>query len=142
MSDAISTSNKKGITLIEVLVAFVILAMAVTVLLRIFSSGTSNIIVSQQYVDAVQVAEMQLASVGLESELTPVTEYGVFGGKYNWQMTVEPYAFYEDEEQEQYPVSAFRILVEVSWVERAHTRRIMLSSIKLKKNKTTTLRSG
>jgi general secretion pathway protein I len=142
MSDTLSASNNKGITLIEVLVAFVILAMSVTVLLRIFSSGTTNIIISQQYVDAVQVAEMQLASVGMERELAPATEYGLLAGKYNWQLTIEPYTFYEDDEQEQYPVSAFRILVEVSWVERAHTRRITLSSIKLKKNKTTSFRSG
>ena len=142
MSDSVSNSKVKGITLIEVLVAFVILAMSVSVLLRIFSSGTTNIVISQQYVDAVQVAEMQLASVGVEKELTPTTESGVVGGKYNWQMTIEPYAFYEDEEQEMYPVSAFRILVEVGWVERAQTRQIKLSSIKLKKNKTTTFRSG
>jgi general secretion pathway protein I len=142
MSDRLGTSRDKGITLIEVLVAFVILAMSVTVLLRIFSSGTSNVIISQQYVDAVHVAEMQLAAVGLERELTPATEYGVIDGKYNWQVTIEPIAFYEEQEQETYPVSAFSILVEVNWVERANTRRIMLSSIKLKKNKTTTFRPG
>ena len=141
MSSIYRNSKDKGITLIEVLVAFVILAMSVTVLLRIFSSGTTNIIISQQYVDAVQVAEMQLASVGMERELSPATEYGVFGGKYNWQITIEPISFYE-EEQESYPVSAYRVIVEVSWVERAQTRQIALAGIKLKKNQTTALRSG
>jgi general secretion pathway protein I len=132
----------KGISLIEVLVAFVILAMAVTVLLRIFSSGTTNIIISQQYVDAMRIAEMQIYYAGTESELMPATEYGVVDSKYNWQMTIEPYPFYEGEEQEMYPVTAFRVSVEVNWVERAHTRQVALSSIKLKKNKTTTARSG
>ena len=141
MSSLCRITKHKGITLIEVLVAFVILAMAVTVLLRIFSSGARNIIISQQYVDAVQVAEMQLESVGIERELAPATEYGVFGGKYNWQVTIEPFAFYE-EEQESYPVSAFRILVEVSWIEQARTRQITLTGIKLKKNNTTLLRSS
>lgn len=141
MSNISHLSRSEGITLIEVLVAFVILAMAVTVLLRIFSSGATNIILSQQYVDAIQVAETQLASVGMEREMAPATEYGVFGGKYNWQVTIEPFTFSE-EEQELYPVSVFRIVVEVSWIENARPRQIQLSSIKLKKNKSTTFRSG
>lgn len=138
MNEVIGIRNDKGISLVEVLVAFVILAMAVSVLLRIFSSGTVNIVISQQYVDAVQIAESQLASIGVDKELTPATETGSSGDRYNWQTTIEPYNFYEDKEQEIYPVSAFRIMVEVSWLERGQTRRIELSSIKLKQNTITT----
>jgi general secretion pathway protein I len=138
VNEVIGIRNDKGISLVEVLVAFVILAMAVSVLLRIFSSGTVNIVISQQYVDAVQIAESQLASIGVDKELIPATETGSSGDRYNWQTTIEPYNFYEDKEQEIYPVSAFRIMVEVSWLERGHTRRIELSSIKLKQNTITT----
>lgn len=134
MIKGIGIRKVTGISLVEVLVAFVILAMSVTVLLRIFSSGTKNIVISQQYVDAVQIAESQLAIIGVENELLPGTDAGVSGVRYNWQTIVEPYSFYEEEEKEIYPVSAFRIMVEVSWLERGLTRRIELSSIKLKKN--------
>jgi hypothetical protein len=79
--------------------------------------------------------------VGTERELVPASEYGVFGGKYNWQVTIEPFTFSMNE-PEQYPVTAYRVGVEVNWVELGHTRQIELSSIKLKKNDATSLRSG
>ena len=130
-----------GVSLIEVLVAFVILAMSITVLLRIFSSGTSNLIISQQYVDAVRVAESQLASVGVEKELLPFVEEGVTADRYAWRTTVEPYSFYQENEEEIYPVTAFRVVVEVSWFQNGHSRQIELSGFKLKNNKIT-MRSG
>jgi general secretion pathway protein I len=123
-----------GVTLIEVLVAFVILSLSVTVLFRIFSTGTTNIIISQQYVDAIQVAESRITSLGSESELLPGIESGTSGDRYTWQTTIEPISFYEESDEEIYPVSAYRVTVQVGWVQRGQPREIQINTIKLQNN--------
>ena len=61
--------HSRGYTLVEVLVAFVILAMALSVLLRIFSGGVRNVGVSSDYAKAVLIAESRLATAGIEQRL-------------------------------------------------------------------------
>ena len=131
-----------GISLLEVLVAFVILALSVTVLFRIFTSGATNVVVSQQYVDAMQLAESKLSMTGVTTDLTPVIDSGETDNGYTWTLAVEPFSFYEEAEQEQYPVTAYKVTVQVNWVELGHQRQVQLDSIKLQQNKTTSGRPG
>ena len=49
--------HQQGFSLIEILVAFMILAMSLTVIFRIFSSGTRNVALSEDYAQAVLVTE-------------------------------------------------------------------------------------
>lgn len=123
-----------GITLIEVMVAFVILALSVTVLLRIFSSGLTNTILSQQYVDAVVFAESQMAQIGTINEIIPGVETGTIGEKFTWTTSVDPYFPWLENDEETLPVSAFVVDVEISWLEKGKERNVNLSSIKLQHN--------
>jgi len=59
----------KGFSLLEILVAFVIMAVALTIVLRIFGSGVNNAVISEDYTIAVQIAESLLASAGVETPL-------------------------------------------------------------------------
>ena len=61
--------RSRGYTLVEVLVAFVIMAMALTVLLRIFSGGVRNVALSSDYAKAVLIAESRLATAGIDDTL-------------------------------------------------------------------------
>jgi general secretion pathway protein I len=125
-----------GVSLVEVLVAFVILALSITVLLRIFSTGLTNTVLSQQYVEAVLVAETQLSQVGLTNELIPEIEIltGTSSDIYHWQTRIEPYTPWEDQDPETIPVSAYLVNVEVWWQERGTQRSINLSRLKLTHN--------
>jgi general secretion pathway protein I len=127
-------SANKGITLIEVMVAFVILALSVTVLLRIFSSGLSNTLLSQQYVDAVTLAESQLAQIDTVNELVP-TVYSGSIDRFVWQTSIRPYLPWTQTVDEVAQLSAFVVDVEVSWRERGKQRQVHLSSIKLQNNR-------
>ena len=76
--------RSRGYTLIEVLVAFVILAMALTVLLRIFSGGVRNVAVSSDYAKAVLIAESRLATAGIDDTLAPGETDGIENGRFRW----------------------------------------------------------
>ena len=130
-------SSSRGITLIEVMVAFVILALSVTVLLRIFSSGLTNTILSQQYVDAVTYAESQLSQIGTVSDILPGVETGHFNEKYRWKTNISPYFPWLENDEEISPISAFVVDIEVSWMEKGQQRNVSLSSIKLQQNSVT-----
>ena len=62
--------RQSGYTLIEVLVAFMILALALTVLMRIFSGGLRNVSVSSDYAVATLIAESRLAATAVELDET------------------------------------------------------------------------
>ena len=47
------------------------MAMALTVLLRIFSGGVRNVAVSADYAKAVLIAESRLATAGIDDTLAP-----------------------------------------------------------------------
>jgi len=57
----------QGYSLIEVLVAFTILALTLTVLFRIFSGGLRNVDAAADYAMAVLVAEGKLGTWRLHS---------------------------------------------------------------------------
>lgn len=134
MKVCIRLNKSRGISLVEVLVAFVILALSITVLLRIFSTGLTNAILSQQYVEAVLVAETQLSQAGLTEELPPSVLSGT-SGMFYWQTKVEPYSPWSDTDQTTMPVYAYLVNVEVSWRERGKDRHISLSGLKLMQNR-------
>jgi len=120
----------KGYSLVEVLVAMMILALALTVLMRIFSGGLRNIAVSADYSHAVLLAETQLAVAGSSEALVPGETHGN-DDKYRWTRTVDEYVAKEFTEAGELPVAAFRVTVAVEWPHVGRTRQLNLSTIKL-----------
>jgi general secretion pathway protein I len=120
-----------GYTLIEVLVAFMILALALTVLLRVFSGGLRNVSASADYARAVLVAEAQLASAGVTSKLEPGETSGAAAGKYRWTQSVTGYSAQPAAGARNLPVSAYQVTVTVEWPHANRMRRIDLTSIRL-----------
>ena len=87
----------QGFTLIEVLVAFMILALSLSVLFRIFSGGLNNVAVAGDYAQAVLVAESQLAVVSRSEPLVAGQTYGESGERFRWRRIIEDYMPWEDE---------------------------------------------
>jgi general secretion pathway protein I len=121
----------KGYTLIEVLIAMMILALALTVLMRIFSGGLRNIAVLADYGHAVLLAEAHLAAVGSSEALAPGETYSNDDDKFRWTRTVEAYVPNEFTEKQKIPVIAYQVTVVVEWPNSGRTRRLKLSTIKL-----------
>lgn len=124
----------RGFTLIEVLVAFAILALALGVLLQVFSGGLKNARVSQAYTTAALLAESKLAAVGAEEPLAEGQSAGRFDDRFQWRVDVRPYeeaGGSSAADPDAWPVSAFEVAVTVSWDEGDEERSVSLSTLRL-----------
>ena len=123
--------HNSGYTLVEVLVAFVILALALTVLLRIFSGGVRNVSVSSDYARAVLIAESRLVSAGIEGFLVPGETSGIEDERFEWTQTVQEYSPSLDYKASAQEVPAYYVTVSVQWPHARGTRSIDLSTVRL-----------
>ena len=128
---------QRGFTLMEILVAFVVLAAAVGILYRTFSTGLNNVDAVAGYTEALAVADAKLAGLGLEKTLEEGEESGTTEDRrYNWKVVVQPYN--PSGVAPDAPggfISAhrlFRATVTVTWNERRDQRRtVEFSTIRL-----------
>lgn len=124
--------RQKGFSLLEILVAFSILALSLGVLLNIFSTGLRSAIISDEYIHAVTIAESLLSKAGIESTLEPGESHGIEEDKYSWNILIEPYV---DEviDLEKGGITPYRITVTVDWKEAQEERSIELNTLRLAK---------
>lgn len=86
-------SRQEGFTLLEVVVAFVLLALTLITVFQIFSTGLARAGELDEHSRALVVAQSRLATVGLEEKLEGPTETRGESEdrKYRWTLTVQPY---------------------------------------------------
>ena len=84
-------ARQRGFSLLEVLVAFTILALSLAVLMRIFSGSLRNADVTRDQAQAVALAQSLLASAGVEATLVPGESTGVLADKFRWLLRVSPF---------------------------------------------------
>jgi general secretion pathway protein I len=84
-------SRAGGFTLLEVLVAFTILALMLTVLLRIFSEGFRGMTAAEVHAAAALHAQAALASVGAEIPLAVGEWTGQYDDGFRWRVRIDFY---------------------------------------------------
>lgn len=123
--------KSRGFTLLEVLVAFSILALSLGVLFQIFSSGLRNLRVAEAYTTATALAESKLAAIGVEEPFVEGKENGRFDDGFRWRVEVRRY---EPEDLPTTAISAvqpYEVVVTVSWGERGEERSVSLTTLRL-----------
>lgn len=130
-SERLSRDYSRGYTLVEVLVAFVILAMTLTVLFRIFSGGVRNIAVSADYARAVLIAESQLAAAGIDEPLFTGEASGIEDEEFAWTRSVTPYLPSPGYSSPVKDLEAWHVAVTVEWPHRDGFRSIDVSTVRL-----------
>ncbi|OOO03506.1 MAG: hypothetical protein USCGTAYLOR_00230 [Chromatiales bacterium USCg_Taylor] len=120
----------RGFSLLEVLVAFSILAIALGVLLQIFATALRSSKLGAEYTEAVLWAESLLAGADLETA-PPGEETGDIAGRYQWTRHVQPY-IPAHLDPAKLPLDAYRVTVSVLWQEAAKRRAVTLTSLRLR----------
>lgn len=118
-----------GFTLIEVLVAFVILALALGALLPSFATGLRGIDVADHYTTAALLAESRLAEVGVAIPLQEGTTGGDLEGGFTWHLEIAARA--DLDPGDRLPVRAYGVVVTVAWVAGNEERSITLETLRL-----------
>ncbi|HRX60848.1 MAG TPA: type II secretion system protein [Candidatus Competibacter sp.] len=122
--------RQEGFSLLEVLVAFVILSISLGVLLQVFATGLRNAGTADDYTQATLYAESILAAIGRETPLSEGQHSGPINDRFSWRSTVAPYTD-DMPDPEKTHVRAYRVEVEVFWDGLAQTRSVMLETLRL-----------
>jgi general secretion pathway protein I len=135
----------KGFSLLEILVAFAVMAIALTIVMRIFGTGIHAATLSEEYTLATQIAESLMVRIGVEVPLQVGELSGIEADKYDWRIRIAPVnlplpemdqPFQSQQNQPTQPVAAplqlLAVSVNVSWGEDLNNpRSVELNSLRL-----------
>ncbi len=122
--------GQAGFTLIEVLVAVMIMAIAMTVLLQIFSGGLKSSVVSKEYSIGILHAREKMEELLLLERLSPLTVSGAFEDGYTWQARIDLHDTMKDEGLGKGRVlSLFQISLNVYWQGRSGGKEVSLMTL-------------
>jgi general secretion pathway protein I len=131
-SGGAAQARRRGFTLIEILVALVILTVALGALLQLFSTGMRSASSAEARTIAVLLAQSRLAALGVETPLEPGESDGAWDERYRWTATIDAY---EDEatiaDEDAAGLVPFRVSVTVSWDEPPRGGSVTLTSLRL-----------
>ena len=121
-----------GFTLLEILVAFVLLGVVGASLLEMFQGGMRTVGLSAEYSHAALLARSKLAELQAQSTL-PQGEYdGGFDETYRWRLLVTPYLPVEDEPLPPVPgVEPLLVELTVAWGEGRQRRDYRVTTLAL-----------
>lgn len=110
-----SSSNARGFTLIEVLVAFAILALTLGALLQVFSAGLRNANAANRHLMATMLARSVLDDVGTEIPIVAGERSANIEQGYRWAIRIQPAATITSIAVEEWVEVPYEVQVEVSW---------------------------
>jgi len=125
--------DQQGFSLLEILIAFSILAVSLGIILKIFSGGLNNAVTAEDYTVAVQIAESLIAKTGSEIPVKPFQDAGNTNNKYRWRLSISPYTVVSEKTDfSKIPIELYRINVDVSWNDGTEDDRLLhLTTLKL-----------
>ena len=123
-----STDGKAGFTLLEVLIAFVIMTIVLAALYRGFAGGLRGLDTSEGYALAAMQAQSKLDEVGTAIPLEAGVTSGEFDDGMTWELTVDPFEIAGVTEADDLPVGGYRVVLEVTWEE---TRNLRFETLRL-----------
>lgn len=105
----------RGFTLIEVLIAFTILALGLVAAMESFSTGLTSLGTLGDYRLASMQARSKLEEVGITIPLEPGEVSGEFDEGNRWLVTVTPYEREPMPAIEDFSGNLYEVRVEISW---------------------------
>jgi general secretion pathway protein I len=105
----------QGFTLIEILVAIVILGISLVTIMQLFSGGLKSCKVSDEYTRAVFHARQKMEEVLIADSIIEGIDEGDFDDDFKWHMEISCSKLLEDEDgnQDRIPVKLYEIKVRI-----------------------------
>lgn len=120
--------RQRGFTLIETLVAFVLLASVLAVLMQNLSQGMRHQRVSVHYLDAVQIAQSRLAEIPFVDAQMPREWIGPEDETPRWEVNITPHAVTADAAPG--ATNLYEVVVRVFWRERGGISQFELRTLR------------
>ena len=122
--------DQGGFSLLEVVVAFAILALSLGLLIQVFSRALNTTALSGDYSRAATLAQARLDAVGVDVPLEPGSYSGEPEDGFSWQVFIEPY---EPEDLPwELPLASFLVTSVISWDNGGGKQRgISLTTLRL-----------
>lgn len=129
---SITFHKQNGFTILEVLVAFLVAALLLSVILSGFSTGLSSLARADRMSQAALVAQSRLAELGV---LEPLKEGEVSGqdeqhSDYRWQVLVQPFAWEYAQALSEHNTTLYKVDIEVFWPAGEKEHSFLLSTLK------------
>ncbi|MBY4678552.1 type IV pilus modification PilV family protein [Marinobacterium arenosum] len=129
------TERSRGFTLLEVLVAFLVLAVSLGVLMRLFSQSSDLSRASQNHQQALQLAQSKMAELVSLPELSPQRDSGQFeiegrAQVFDWLVEVKSWEFPDEEVGIDYPVVPYLVRITVEWGDSG-AEQLSLTTLRL-----------
>lgn len=102
--------GSRGFTLIEVLVAFALVALILGAALRLVSGGLNDSDAAERHTLAVLVAESRIAELGATAPLEPGVSEGTADDDYRWRREIRRLDGEDDD-----PLPLYAVTVDVVW---------------------------
>jgi len=127
-----SSDTAAGFTLVEVLIAFVIMTIVLGALFRAFSGGLRGLDTSEGYAIAAMQAQSKLDEIGSDIPLEPGITTGTFDNGDEWELDISPFDLPGQGagagEEEVSPLRAYKVMLQVSWDK---TRSLSFETLRL-----------
>lgn len=122
--------RQSGFSLLEVLIAFSILAISMGVLLQIFSRAMSTTAIGGEYSRAATLVEAKLNAVGIEFPLEEGTYSGDPEDGIDWEVNVLRYEL-EGYLIDQPLVTPYQVSATASWGGESQRRALTIKTLRL-----------
>ena len=129
------TRSQAGFTLLEVLLAVVIMGVSLTTILLQFQTALHAGSISQERTNAVIYAKEKLESLKIEDELSESSQSGTFENGYEWETEVSLYEYEEEDQEEDISYEdlrheTYKLRATVKWNSGINKRQIELITLK------------
>jgi prepilin-type N-terminal cleavage/methylation domain-containing protein len=123
-----NTHTDKGFTLIEVLVSVVLLGIAVTIVLQLFSANVRALATSEDYIYASAKAEAKMREVLENDEISEISFSEITDDDYRIDVSI---AEVLHERTENLQVRLLEVVLTVSWTQGAHEKSLTVRTMKV-----------
>ncbi len=122
------SSRTQGFTLLEVLVAFTILALVMGALLQVFSGGLRTADIARNYAVGALLAESKLAGIGIEEPLVAGERSGTFDNGFSWHYSIDRY---QEQDGAEEGIVPYQLTLTVEWGPTGTGGSVTLTTLRL-----------